>query len=66
MFVVAGLRSKFSGSVFVLMLATTIYLFARGRIAGGVFMVGATLFIYGRVPAAIGVAIASRNRSRGS
>jgi ABC-type nickel/cobalt efflux system permease component RcnA len=60
MFVVAGLRSKFGALVFVLMVATTVYLFVRGRAGSGAFMLGLTLFIYARVPAAIGAYIGVR------
>jgi hypothetical protein len=60
-FVIAGLRSKSGALVFVLMVATTVYLFVRHRIGAGIFMLGATLFIFGRVPAAIGAYLGSRS-----
>ena len=61
MFVIAGFRSKFGIFVFLTMVATTVHLFARDSIGGGVFMICATLFIFGRVPAAIGAYFGSRS-----
>jgi hypothetical protein len=43
------------------MVATAVYLFVRHRTGGGILAVGATLFIFGRVPAAIGAYLGSRS-----
>jgi hypothetical protein len=61
MFVVAGVRSKFGAFVLMVMVATTVYLLIHHQVGAGIFMVAATLFIYGRVPAAIGAYLGSRN-----
>jgi ABC-type nickel/cobalt efflux system permease component RcnA len=64
-FVVAGFRSKFDLAMFVLLIATIAFLFARGQVLGGVFLVGVTLFIYGRVAAAIGAYLGRSTRRPG-
>jgi hypothetical protein len=43
------------------MVATAVYLCVRHRTGGGILAVGATLFIFGRVPAAIGAYLGSRS-----
>jgi hypothetical protein len=62
--VVAGFRSPFGAAVFFLMVAVTVILFAAGQFDGAIFMVILTLFIYGRVPAAVGARLARPGADR--
>jgi hypothetical protein len=63
-FVVAGFRSKVGLAVFVLMIAASAFLVARGQALGGAFLVAVTLFVYGRVAAAIGAYLGRSNTRR--
>lgn len=58
--VYAGVRSRFGLAVLVVMVALTVWNFARGSVAIGIACLAIIAFVYLRVPWAIALVLAAR------